>query len=557
MRLQISLSAQHNFIKGDRVVCKIAKNEWYIGTVVRAGAKVKVDFDDDFDAIIDENDFKHIKLLVKDKKLKRSLTDIEAKALYEQKKTLKQAVTPTPKKIPIPLKKPNVVPAKPTKVSLPIAKPIKQPTVRPIDPVIPTVPRIPVKRFTPDEPRTPIHAPTAPTAVPELHSGWQVFIMVNDYRQWAYQVKDRPLGAKKFKASRFEFLNAANALRAALKEVPVPVLTIHVTAEANGRPVVTKDVSHEGAMDALIKVVGDAVHISEPTGPATETTGDGASAPYLKCGNDSMFEKAAKGSDNDKLSYMQYVWGRGQVLIFHTLIRPNIRFLKEQKTKSFRRRGHWHAKLRELAMSRRVFNAGEVKFLEVFLHEMCHQAVTDVDKAIDPNGGHGPRWTAWMQKCGIPASRYDYTAATEYMDDDEKFAHQKTMELRENAMKTGATRIMSNRSIEPGTPAKFYSTRENKWVYGVVAGIFGTKMLFGHSLSPKTDGWLTLPNQGKDWLHELSSEEFKQYSTIEWRALATYIQTQARARQDARRNKRAAGTVGDDLDSIMRRLRSF
>lgn len=64
-----------------------------------------------------------------------------------------------------------------------------------------------------------------------------------------------------------------------------------------------------------------------------------------------------------------------------------------------------------------LFNAREPFFLEVFLHEMCHQAVWTVDRVNDFKDaeGHGKYWQAWMTKVGLDPRRYDPTDDSEYM----------------------------------------------------------------------------------------------------------------------------------------------
>jgi predicted SprT family Zn-dependent metalloprotease len=47
------------------------------------------------------------------------------------------------------------------------------------------------------------------------------------------------------------------------------------------------------------------------------------------------------------------------------------------------------------------------ELLTVIVHEMCHQAVDNLD--VDPDrseGGHGANWRSWMRKCGLPPDRY-------------------------------------------------------------------------------------------------------------------------------------------------------
>lgn len=78
----IGLSAA-GFKKNDRVVVRLDKNEWYIGTIERSGKTVSVDFDDGHEADIEAEDFEHVKVVdASTKPRKKFLTDAQAKALY-------------------------------------------------------------------------------------------------------------------------------------------------------------------------------------------------------------------------------------------------------------------------------------------------------------------------------------------------------------------------------------------------------------------------------------------------------------------------------------------
>lgn len=88
MKISIALAAaDHDYKKGDRVIVKVAKDEWYLGSVVRAGAKIKIDFDDGASAVIEAEDFKDVRWMKKaTKTLKRKATDAEAKEWSDAKR---------------------------------------------------------------------------------------------------------------------------------------------------------------------------------------------------------------------------------------------------------------------------------------------------------------------------------------------------------------------------------------------------------------------------------------------------------------------------------------
>lgn len=108
MKISIALAANdHGFIKGDRVIVKVAKNEWYLGSVTRAGAKIKVDFDDGATATIEAEDFKDVRWMKKaTKTLKRKATNEEAKSWSDAKRPVETPVSKT-EKATKPAEKPN------------------------------------------------------------------------------------------------------------------------------------------------------------------------------------------------------------------------------------------------------------------------------------------------------------------------------------------------------------------------------------------------------------------------------------------------------------------
>lgn len=65
--------------------------------------------------------------------------------------------------------------------------------------------------------------------------------------------------------------------------------------------------------------------------------------------------------------------------------------------------GAWAPRTRSLYISPEVFTFSFAYFRTLMLHEMCHQAQTDIDKLdfkFDPDG-HGEEWIKWMKHCGL------------------------------------------------------------------------------------------------------------------------------------------------------------
>jgi len=62
-----------------------------------------------------------------------------------------------------------------------------------------------------------------------------------------------------------------------------------------------------------------------------------------------------------------------------------------------------------------LFNSRESFFVEIFLHEMCHQAALELSHNIDSSeGGHGSVWQKWMVDVGLDPRRFDPTEDAEY-----------------------------------------------------------------------------------------------------------------------------------------------
>lgn len=97
MKINVSVSTSAAaFGKGDRIIARIAKNEWHTGEVTRAGAKLGIKFDDGATATVGPEDLKDVKLLTTNKKSKKPLTDAEAKPLFAKKE---KASKPTKVKV--------------------------------------------------------------------------------------------------------------------------------------------------------------------------------------------------------------------------------------------------------------------------------------------------------------------------------------------------------------------------------------------------------------------------------------------------------------------------
>jgi hypothetical protein len=201
-------------------------------------------------------------------------------------------------------------------------------------------------------------------------------------------------------------------------------------------------------------------------------------------------------------------------------------------------------------MSRRVFNAGQEKFLEIFVHEMCHQAVSEIDRVVDINKGHGPYWKAWMVKSGIPPSRYDYTDAQEYMNDEERARHQEKLDALKRAQLDKERLQKISHLSRIGTPAQFFWAEKDKWVQGVIVGVFATK--FYIVTNKDTGAYMTLGNQGRDRIYAIPpGEENENYLSEVWQNAALRVKRYLDNKAAARKANREDDPLGRSLRNLL------
>jgi hypothetical protein len=119
---------------------------------------------------------------------------------------------------------------------------------------------------------------------------------------------------------------------------------------------------------------------------------------------------------------------------------------KKVDASRMRTRAHWSPLDKMVRMSENLFNADWNKFCEIFLHEMCHQAVHQIDNVYETaEAGHGPHWKAWMERVGLDPRRYDPEKNTTYMTEKERKATEERVkghqEIRERVNQGELTRI--------------------------------------------------------------------------------------------------------------------
>ena len=95
------------------------------------------------------------------------------------------------------------------------------------------------------------------------------------------------------------------------------------------------------------------------------------------------------------------------------LTKPRLAWLPKQPVSSIRKYGHWDKINKEICLSPILLNKIDA-LKNVLIHEMCHQAVTEINNAPiyvrkydrSYQGGHGEQWKQWMEACGRNPNRF-------------------------------------------------------------------------------------------------------------------------------------------------------
>jgi len=123
-----------------------------------------------------------------------------------------------------------------------------------------------------------------------------------------------------------------------------------------------------------------------------------------------------------RMAFMRALWENLNRRKFEGRLRmPHLMIDQLTPNRAFGTRGWWHAMTRRLAMDPRIFNASQFFFTEIFLHEMCHQAVSEIDRVVDrTEAGHGPNWKQWMVRVGLKPERFDLNDNLTYLKPEEQ-----------------------------------------------------------------------------------------------------------------------------------------
>ena len=127
-----------------------------------------------------------------------------------------------------------------------------------------------------------------------------------------------------------------------------------------------------------------------------------------------------RGANNDMLAFNRRLWYYFNKTKFGNQMREP-KFALMPLTDKMKTLGRWTPSRRLLEMNARHYFGAPELFTETFVHEMCHQAVSEIDQTEEAeHKGHGPKWRGWMIHVGLKPLAKDYNDSTAYKSRMEK-----------------------------------------------------------------------------------------------------------------------------------------
>lgn len=117
-----------------------------------------------------------------------------------------------------------------------------------------------------------------------------------------------------------------------------------------------------------------------------------------------------------------------------------------------------------------LFNGREPFFLEIFLHEMCHQATRELSHSLDMDqNGHGPVWQQWMVDVGLDPRRYDPTDEAEYLNHSDLAAKESQLNMTYGARASEAM-VSKLKPTKPVDGVPIYFLYQGRLARGFIEG---------------------------------------------------------------------------------------
>lgn len=250
------------------------------------------------------------------------------------------------------------------------------------------------------------------------------------------------------------------------------------------------------------------------------------------------------------LPYLRKVYANANRKFFDGKLKPCGIYIMKDMGKSFRGRGKWIPSKRTIGISPRLFNGEEIHVLTTLVHEMCHQATSEIDGiAREENGGHGYNWVKWMRKCGLTASRYSIFDNETFMTDTELEEETRKKQNKEKAVtqatKTGMKQMYY---LREDTVAQYFDAKANKWIKGLIVSKNdqkGERWVF--IVTPTYSSWKIIP---ATWFFEVPKEEQHPYLATAWLESAKRIREYQEKKKVQRSNRKVMRSM-DPLRYIL------
>jgi predicted SprT family Zn-dependent metalloprotease len=221
---------------------------------------------------------------------------------------------------------------------------------------------------------------------------------------------------------------------------------------------------------------------------------------------------------DDIIKYAKLKWRILNLKYFKDQLNSDIKITLQKNTDAERlsRLGSYIGDWNMITLHPRLVNAGKEVFDTVLCHEMCHQAVHDIDKTseIHIHQGHGPLWVKWMKKCHLPPDIKSDVGVINLMTSREKTEFEIKKQEIEKAKKERDDKNMKRVYPEEMKPAQFYSNTELKWVKGLIVcpnDKKGERWAFADKLGAPT--WKIVM---RDKFYELPEDEKSKYLNSDW-----------------------------------------
>jgi hypothetical protein len=165
------------------------------------------------------------------------------------------------------------------------------------------------------------------------------------------------------------------------------------------------------------------------------------------------------------------------------LKKPRFSLLKDLDALRMRLRGRYGPESRHpldeqglLEISPNLFNSPHEGWVNrTLIHEMCHQAVWQVDGPDAWDGeyrvkkGHGPLWAHWMRHAHLPPSQFDDTSNETYMgiDDHKRDQDRKDFKVKVIETRRGRVQVQQPKIF---LPIMILFRNEDEPVIGILIG---------------------------------------------------------------------------------------